>query len=194
VKTGLPGALDADEPRHVGQAVAKLGLKHVVITSVDRDDLADGGAEHFAQTIRAIREHSPGTTVEVLTPDFLRKHGAVEIVAAATLPGSAGSSGNGKPVLTLQKAQARVQVSPMIIMVAWRWVQHSPIFGQAASSQTVCNACSRTMDLVSAYSRLTGAFTRIHSGLRSTIVSGRCAFSGWRSAGRSFERSITVVM
>jgi lipoic acid synthetase len=83
VKTGLPGALDADEPRHVGQAVAKLGLKHVVITSVDRDDLADGGAEHFAQTIRAIREHSPGTTVEVLTPDFLRKDGAVEIVAAA---------------------------------------------------------------------------------------------------------------
>jgi lipoic acid synthetase len=83
VKTGLPGALDADEPRHVGQAVAKLGLKHVVITSVDRDDLADGGAEHFARTIRAIREHSPGTTVEVLTPDFLRKQGAVEIVAAA---------------------------------------------------------------------------------------------------------------
>jgi lipoic acid synthetase len=83
VKTGLPGALDADEPRHVGQAVAKLGLKHVVITSVDRDDLADGGAEHFAQTIRAIREYSPGTTVEVLTPDFLRKQGAVEIVAAA---------------------------------------------------------------------------------------------------------------
>jgi lipoic acid synthetase len=83
VKTGLPGALDPDEPRHVGQAVAKLGLKHVVITSVDRDDLADGGAEHFAQTIRAIREYSPGTTVEVLTPDFLRKQGAVEIVAAA---------------------------------------------------------------------------------------------------------------
>ncbi len=75
VKTGLPGALDADEPDHVGQAVAKLGLKHVVITSVDRDDLADGGAEHFAQTIRAIREHSPGTTIEVLTPDFLRKDG-----------------------------------------------------------------------------------------------------------------------
>jgi lipoic acid synthetase len=83
VKTGLPGALDADEPRHVGEAVAKLGLKHVVITSVDRDDLADGGADHFAQTIRAIREHSPGTTIEVLTPDFLRKDGAVEVVAAA---------------------------------------------------------------------------------------------------------------
>ncbi len=83
VKTGLPGALDAKEPGHVGQAVAKLGLKHVVITSVDRDDLADGGAECFAQTIHAIRERSPGTTVEVLTPDFLRKPGAVEIVAAA---------------------------------------------------------------------------------------------------------------
>ncbi len=83
VKTGLPGALDGDEPVHVGQAVAKLGLKHVVITSVDRDDLADGGAEHFAQTIHAIRQHSPGTTVEVLTPDFLRKDGAVEIVSAA---------------------------------------------------------------------------------------------------------------
>jgi len=83
VKTGLPGALDAEEPTHVGQAVAKLGLRHVVITSVDRDDLADGGANHFAQTITAIRSHSPGTTVEVLTPDFLRKDGAVEIVAAA---------------------------------------------------------------------------------------------------------------
>jgi lipoic acid synthetase len=83
VKTGLPGALDADEPAHVGQAVAKLGLRHVVITSVDRDDLADGGAGHFAQTIRAIRECSPGTTVEVLTPDFLRKGGALETVIAA---------------------------------------------------------------------------------------------------------------
>ena len=83
VKTGLPGPLDLDEPANVGRAVAKLGLKHVVITSVDRDDLADGGAEHFAQTIRAIREFSPGTTVEVLTPDFLRKPGAIEIVMAA---------------------------------------------------------------------------------------------------------------
>src|ERR1700744_6421872 len=83
VKTGLPGALDADEPRHVAEAVVKLGLKHVVITSVDRDDLADGGAEHFAQTINAIRELSPGPTVEVLTPDFLRKDGALEIVMQA---------------------------------------------------------------------------------------------------------------
>jgi lipoic acid synthetase len=83
VKTGLPGALDADEPAHVGEAVAKLGLKHVVITSVDRDDLADGGAAHFARTIRAIREHAPGTTIEVLTPDFLRKDGALDIVMAA---------------------------------------------------------------------------------------------------------------
>ena len=83
VKTGLPGALDADEPLHVGQAVAKLGLKHVVITSVDRDDLADGGAEHFAQTIRAIRGHPRGTTIEVLTPDFLRKPGALDVVMEA---------------------------------------------------------------------------------------------------------------
>jgi lipoic acid synthetase len=83
VKTGMPGALDVDEPLHVGQAVAKLGLKHVVITSVDRDDLADGGAEHFAQTINAIRAQSPGTTIEVLTPDFLRKDGALDIVMQA---------------------------------------------------------------------------------------------------------------
>ena len=83
VKTGLPGALDAEEPENAARAVAKLGLKHVVITSVDRDDLPDGGAEHFAQTIRAIREHSPGTTVEVLTPDFLRKDGALDVVMKA---------------------------------------------------------------------------------------------------------------
>ena len=83
VKTGLPGPLDAQEPENVGRAVAKLGLKHVVITSVDRDDLADGGAEHFARVIGAIRQFSPGTTVEVLTPDFLRKAGAAEIVVAA---------------------------------------------------------------------------------------------------------------
>jgi lipoyl synthase len=83
VTTGMPGALDADEPRRVGDAVAKLGLAHVVITSVDRDDLADGGAEHFAQTIRAIRAAAPGTTIEILTPDFLRKDGALEVVVAA---------------------------------------------------------------------------------------------------------------
>ncbi len=83
VKTGMPGALDASEPEHVGQATAKLGLAHVVVTSVDRDDLADGGAQHFAETIRAIRTHAPGTTIEILTPDFLRKDGAVEVVVAA---------------------------------------------------------------------------------------------------------------
>ena len=83
VATGIPKALDADEPRRVADAVAKLGLKHVVVTSVDRDDLADGGATHFAHTIRAIREASPGTTVEVLTPDFLRKDGALEVVVEA---------------------------------------------------------------------------------------------------------------
>jgi len=83
VKTGLPAALDPLEPQHIGEAVAKLGLSHVVITSVDRDDLADGGAAHFAQVIAAIRRLSPGTTIEVLTPDFLRKDGALEVVVAA---------------------------------------------------------------------------------------------------------------
>jgi lipoyl synthase len=83
VKTGLPGALDAREPAHVAEAVAKLGLSHVVVTSVDRDDLADGGARHFAETIMAIRAATPRTTIEVLTPDFLRKDGAAEIVVAA---------------------------------------------------------------------------------------------------------------
>lgn len=83
VSTGMPDALDTDEPERVADAVAKLGLRHVVITSVDRDDLDDGGAEHFAKTIRAIRERTPDTTIEILTPDFLRKEGALEIVVAA---------------------------------------------------------------------------------------------------------------
>ncbi len=83
VKTGLPGELDAEEPGHVAEATAKLGLSHVVVTSVDRDDLGDGGAQHFADTIRAIRQRCPSTTIEVLTPDFLRKDGAVETVVAA---------------------------------------------------------------------------------------------------------------
>jgi lipoic acid synthetase len=83
VKTGLPGALDAAEPENVAGATARLGLRHVVITSVDRDDLDDGGAGHFAAVIRAIRAHCPDATIEVLTPDFLRKHGAVEIVVRA---------------------------------------------------------------------------------------------------------------
>ncbi len=83
VRTGLPAPLDRDEPNNVAQAVRKLGLSHVVITSVDRDDLADGGAHHFAEVIDAIREQSPGTTVEVLTPDFLRKPGALEVVVKA---------------------------------------------------------------------------------------------------------------
>ncbi len=83
VRTGQPGPLDADEPRRVAEAVAKLGLRHVVITSVDRDDLRDGGAAHFAAVIRAIRAAAPGTTVEVLTPDFLRKPGGTEVVADA---------------------------------------------------------------------------------------------------------------
>jgi len=83
VKTGLPRALDPSEPLHVAEATAKLGLAHIVVTSVDRDDLSDGGARHFADTIRAIRKTCPQTTIEVLTPDFLRKDGALETVVEA---------------------------------------------------------------------------------------------------------------
>jgi lipoyl synthase len=83
VATGVPAALDRQEPESVGRAVAKMGLHHVVITSVDRDDLDDGGAQHFVEVIEAIRAHSPGTTVEILTPDFLRKPSALERVVAA---------------------------------------------------------------------------------------------------------------
>ena len=83
VATGRPDQLDPHEPARVGEAAANLGLGHIVVTSVDRDDLEDGGAEHFAATIRAIREQAPGTTIEVLTPDFLRKEGALETVVAA---------------------------------------------------------------------------------------------------------------
>jgi lipoyl synthase len=83
VATGRPDQLDPHEPGRVGAAIAALGLTHVVVTSVDRDDLDDGGAEQFARTVRAIRTAAPGTTIEVLTPDFLRKDGALETVVAA---------------------------------------------------------------------------------------------------------------
>ena len=83
VRTGLPRPLDPAEPARVAEATAKLGLTHLVVTSVDRDDLDDGGAGHFAQVIRAVRAHCPATTIEVLTPDFLRKEGAAETVVAA---------------------------------------------------------------------------------------------------------------
>ncbi len=83
VKTGLPGKVDPDEPRRVALAIAELRLAHVVITSVDRDDLPDGGASHFAACLAELRRAAPATSVEVLTPDFRRKQGAVEVVAAA---------------------------------------------------------------------------------------------------------------
>jgi lipoic acid synthetase len=83
VATGRPDLLDQHEPGRVAEAVAALGLSHVVVTSVDRDDLDDGGAWHFAQTIAAIRAASPTTTIEVLTPDFLHKERALETVIAA---------------------------------------------------------------------------------------------------------------
>ena len=83
VSTGMPLPLDTDEPNRVAEAVARLGLRHVVITSVDRDDLADGGAAHFAAVIKAIRAAAPETTIEILTPDFLRKNKALEVVVEA---------------------------------------------------------------------------------------------------------------
>jgi lipoyl synthase len=83
VKTGLPDALDRGEPRRVAEAIAAMGLSHAVITSVDRDDLEDGGAQHFVDVLRATRDLTPRTTVEVLTPDFLKKDGALEKVVAA---------------------------------------------------------------------------------------------------------------
>ncbi len=83
VATGRPLPLDVNEPENIAKAIEKLGLKHVVITSVDRDDLDDGGARHFANVIRETRNRCPDTTIEVLTPDFLRKDGALEIVVAS---------------------------------------------------------------------------------------------------------------
>ena len=83
VATGIPLPVDKDEPERVADAIAQMGLKHVVITSVDRDDLPDGGAQHYADVIHAIRRKSPGTTIEILTPDFRHKEGALEIVVAA---------------------------------------------------------------------------------------------------------------
>lgn len=83
IKTGRPDLLDPHEPERLAQAIGKLNLEHVVITSVDRDDLPDGGAEHFANCIQAIRKKAPNTTIEVLTPDFRRKLGAVKIVVDA---------------------------------------------------------------------------------------------------------------
>jgi lipoic acid synthetase len=83
VKTGRPGPVDASEPAHVGEAVKSLGLRHVVITSVDRDDLDDGGAAHWVEVIKSIRTAAPDTTIEILTPDFRKKMGCVDLVAAA---------------------------------------------------------------------------------------------------------------
>lgn len=83
VKTGSPGKVDPDEPRRLAEAIAELGLRHVVVTSVDRDDLADGGAEQFSRCIEELRTHAPNTSVEILTPDFRRKPGALETVVGA---------------------------------------------------------------------------------------------------------------
>ena len=84
VKTGMPRKVDVNEPQHVADAAASMGLEHIVITSVDRDDLADGGASQFVKVIEALRRTTPGTTIEILTPDFRNKHeAAVEAIVAA---------------------------------------------------------------------------------------------------------------
>lgn len=83
VKTGRPGLVDPTEPAHVAESVVNMGAKHIVVTSVDRDDLDDGGAMQFVRVIEAVREVSPETTIEVLTPDFRDKAGALELVVAA---------------------------------------------------------------------------------------------------------------
>ena len=84
VKTGMPRAVDPLEPEHVATAAAELGLEHIVITSVDRDDLPDGGASQFVKVIEALRRNTPNTTIEILTPDFRNKHeAAVEAIVAA---------------------------------------------------------------------------------------------------------------
>jgi len=83
VATGKPDKLDPYEPLRIGVAVEKMGLKHVVVTSVDRDDLPDGGADHFVKTIKAIRMKAPETTIEILTPDFRDKQGAADTIARA---------------------------------------------------------------------------------------------------------------
>lgn len=83
IKTGRPMQVDPKEPQHTAEACAAMGLNHIVITSVDRDDLADGGAHQFVKVIKAIRETSPHTTIEILTPDFRNKTGSIELVAEA---------------------------------------------------------------------------------------------------------------
>ncbi len=113
VATGQPGPLAADEPDRVADAVAKLGLAHVVITSVDRDDLPDGGAGHFAATIRAIRAAAPATTIEVLTPDFLRKPGAAERRGGGPPRRLQPQPGNGAAALSDHPARRAVLRLPV---------------------------------------------------------------------------------
>jgi lipoic acid synthetase len=110
VKTGMPKAVDQAEPQHVADAAAELGLEHIVVTSVDRDDLPDGGAKHFVKVIEALRRTTPKTTIEILTPDFRNKaDAAVEMIVAArpdvynhnleTVPGSTRRSGQARAIM-----------------------------------------------------------------------------------------------
>jgi hypothetical protein len=171
-----------------GTEIEEALVLHVMALSADeREQIAAGDPairELVARTVAAKCAAPPSArssrSTEVITT-WLRPMAAT---AAPTRAGSVGSSGPGRPVATLQKAQARVQVSPMIMTVAWRLPQHSPILGQAASSHTVVRRCARKVARVASKACAPGALTRIHDGLGSTGVSGSRAFSGWR--GRTF--------
>ena len=140
---------------------------------------------HVADGANGLREMLRAAVGQIVAVDRGDHHMLEAELGDRLRPTRAGSSGvervRADPVFTLQKAQARVQVSPMIIMVAWRWVQHSPIFGQPASSQTVCSPCSRTIAFVSAKFAADGRLDADPVGLALDGLSGRCAFSGWRS-------------
>ncbi len=139
-----------------------------------------GAAPLMARIVAAKCAAPPSTRSSRSTDVTTTWESASSAMARPTRAGSKGSSAPGRPVRTLQKAQALVQVSPRIITVACRLPQHSPIFGQAASSHTVLRRCLRKVARVSSKACGPGALTRIQSGLRRTGVSGSRAFSGWR--------------
>jgi lipoic acid synthetase len=143
VATGKPDQLDPHEPEHVAEAVAELGLSHVVITSVDRDDLDDGGAGHFARVIRAVRARAPGTTIEVLTPDFLRKDGAIETVVEGA-PTSTTTSGDGAETLSAVRPGARYFASMRLLARVKSWIPRcSPSPASWSASARRATRCCR---------------------------------------------------
>ena len=142
VKTGLPAPLDTDEPANVANGVKALGLMHVVITSVDRDDLADGGAQHFADVITSTRALSPKTSIEVLTPDFLRKHGAIEVLMEAK-PDVFNHNMETVPRLYLKvRPGARYYASLRLLERAGEWARYElePVTGHRHQLRVHMNA------------------------------------------------------